>query len=111
MEDEPKRIPLNVPPNPKPPKRLPYVGDMIEWVNLLEVWANDQWVDDGGPYFDIKSWDNTLVRKGIIIEGSIVEDVWYWTVWQWQTGDMFCVSDETDQIRIISSCEDVQDNH
>ena len=101
--DVKKRVPLKTPPHPKPPSRSPVIGDMIEWVNLLEVWSNDSWVDDGGPYFDIKFWDNDLVRRGIIIEGSLLDDVWYWTVWRWKTGEVFCVSDETDQIRLLST--------
>ena len=105
MEDEPKRIPLKVPPTPKPPKQEPKVGDLIEWVNLLEVWANDKWVDDGGPYFDIKNWNDKLVRRGVILEESDIEGVKYWSVWHWFSGEYFCVSDETDQIRILSECE------
>ena len=107
MEDEPKKIPLAVPPAPKPPKRRPSIGDIVEWVNLLEVWADDKWVDAGSPYFDIKNWDDTLVRKGIIIEESLVDEVWYWTVWQWSTGVCHCITNETEQVRILSSCEDV----
>ncbi len=104
MDDQPKRVPLKTPPQPRPPKRLPVIGDLVEWVNLLEVWSNDAWVDDGGPYFDIQNWDNNLVRRGIIIEGSVIDDTWYWTVWRWETGEVFCVSDETDQIRLLSTC-------
>jgi len=107
MEDEPKKIPLAVPPSPMQSNGLPNVGDIVEWVNLLEVWSNDKWVDDGGPYFDIKNWEDDLVRTGLVIEESLIDEVWYWTVWQWGTGRCYCITNETEQIRILSRCEDI----
>jgi hypothetical protein len=56
---------------------FPKVGDIIQWVNLLEVWSNDNWVDDGGPYF-------------------------HWSVWDWKESKFYHVSSTTDEIRILS---------
>ena len=44
--------------------KFPRVGDLIEWVNLLEVWASDKWVEEGGPYFGISRWEEKMVRWG-----------------------------------------------
>jgi hypothetical protein len=92
----------------KPPIDLgfPKVGDLIQWVNLLEVWSNDSWVDDGGPYFNIEKWEAKLVRTGIVIERSIEEGIFHWSVWDWNNSKFYHVSSTTDEIRILSRCFD-----
>ncbi len=90
--------------------KLPKVGDLIEWVNLLEVWSSDRWVDEGGPYFGIAQWEDEMVKTGIVIEESIIEDIFHWTVWSWKLKKCFHISSTTDKIRIISRCKE-QDNH
>lgn len=89
-----------------PHLRFPKVGDLIQWVNLLEVWSNDNWVDDGGPYFNIEQWNAELVRTGIVIEQNIVEGIFHWSVWDWNNSVSYHVSSTTDEIRIISRCPD-----
>lgn len=86
--------------------KFPKVGDLIEWVNLLEVWANDKWVDEGGPYFGIDKWNAEMIKMGIVIEESVVEDVFHWTVWSWQHSCNFHISSTTDKIRILSRAQD-----
>lgn len=81
---------------------FPKVGDLVEWVNMLEVWASDSWVDQGGPYFDIANWDESMVRMGIVIEESIVDGIFHWTIWSWQLSKTFHASSTSDKIRIIS---------
>lgn len=85
---------------------FPQVGDLIQWVNLLEVWSNDSWVDDGGPYFNIEKWEAKLVRTGVVTERSIVEGIFHWSVWNWADSRFYHVSSTTDEIRIISRCFD-----
>lgn len=87
---------------PSPHLRFPKVGDLIQWVNLLEVWSNDSWVDDGGPYFDIGKWEAELVRTGIVIEQTIEEGIFHWSVWDWANARFYHVSSTTDEIRILS---------
>ena len=89
--------------------RFPKVGDLIEWVNLLEVWANDKWVDEGGPYFGIHEWNADMIKMGIVIEESVVEDVFHWTVWSWHHSCNFHISSTTDKIRILSRAQDELD--
>ena len=89
---------------------FPRVGDIIEWVNLLEVWANDKWVEEGGPYFGISKWERDLVKMGLVIEESIVEGIFHWTVWAWSTSEMFHISSTTDQTRVISRAKAKEDN-
>jgi len=81
---------------------FPKVGDIIQWVNLLEVWSNDNWVDDGGPYFNIEKWNADLVRTGVVIERQIVENIFHWSVWDWKDSKFYHVSSTTDEIRILS---------
>ena len=81
---------------------FPRVGDIIEWVNLLEVWAHDKWVDEGGPYFGISKWEKDVVKMGLVIEESIIEGIFHWSVWCWSKSETFHISSTTDQIRIIS---------
>tara|TARA_B100000927_G_C16186871_1_gene357712 strand:+ start:180 stop:533 length:354 start_codon:yes stop_codon:yes gene_type:complete len=90
--------------------KFPRVGDIIEWVNLLEVWASDKWVEDGGPYFGISQWEDGMVKAGIVIEESIVEDIFHWTVWSWKLNKCFHLSSTTDKTRVISRCKE-QDKH
>ena len=85
---------------------FPRVGDLVEWVNLLEVWSNDKWVDDGGPYFDVAKWNASLVRKGMIIEISLVEDIFHWSVWDFKHNKIHHISSTTDCIRVLSRCEE-----
>jgi len=82
--------------------QFPRVGDIIEWVNLLDVWASDKWVDEGGPYFGIAEWEKKMVKMGLVIEETVVEDMWHWTVWSWHENKFFHISSTTDQTRIIS---------
>ena len=82
--------------------RFPKLGDLIQWVNLLEVWSNDNWVDDGGPSFNIEKWNAELVRTGIVIEQTIEEGVFHWSVWDWASSKIYHVSSTTDEIRILS---------
>lgn len=84
--------------------KFPKVGDLIEWVNLLEVWSNDRWVDEGGPYFGIARWEDEAVKAGIVIEESIVEGIFHWTVWSWKLGKCFHISSTSDKIRVLSRC-------
>lgn len=86
----------------KEPIHLPRVGDLVEWVNIMEVWASDKWVDEGGPYFDIAKWDENMVRTGIVIEQSIIEGIFHWTIWSWKLNKMFHTSSTSDKIRILS---------
>ncbi len=81
---------------------FPRVGDIIEWVNLLEVWAHDKWVDEGGPYFGISKWQKDVVKMGLVIEESVVEGIFHWTVWSWVTRSFYHISSTTDQTRVIS---------
>lgn len=81
---------------------FPRVGDIIEWVNLLEVWAHDKWVDEGGPYFGISKWNDKMVKMGLVIEESVIEDMWHWTVWSWKDSHFYHISSTTDQTRIVS---------
>jgi hypothetical protein len=81
---------------------FPRVGDIIEWVNLLEVWAHDKWVDEGGPYFGISRWEEKMVKMGLVIEESVVEDMWHWTVWCWKDAQFYHISSTTDKTRIVS---------
>ena len=89
---------------------FPRVGDIIEWVNLLEVWAHDKWVDEGGPYFGISKWEKDVVKMGLVIEESIVEGVFHWTVWSWVTHCFYHISSTTDQTRVLSR-GNMEDNH
>lgn len=89
---------------------FPRVGDIVEWVNLLEVWANDKWVDEGGPYFGISKWEKDVVKMGLVIEESIVEGIFHWTVWCWSNSTMFHISSTTDQIRVISRSKTDEDD-
>ena len=82
--------------------KFPRVGDIIEWVNLLDVWASDKWVEEGGPYFDISNSDKSMVKMGLVVEESVVEDMWHWTVWCWKDTQFYHISSTTDQTRIIS---------
>lgn len=88
--------------SPKEELEFPKIGDLVEWVNIMEVWASDRWVDEGGPYFDIAKWEDGMVRVGIVIEESIVEGVFHWTIWSWQLNKTFHASSTSDKIRIIS---------
>jgi hypothetical protein len=88
--------------SPKEELEFPKVGDLVEWVNIMEVWASDKWVDEGGPYFDIAKWEDSMVRLGIVIEESIVEGIFHWTIWSWQLNKTFHASSTSDKIRIIS---------
>lgn len=85
---------------------FPRVGDLVEWVNLLEVWSNDKWVDDGGPYFDVAKWNAKLVRRGLVIEMSLVENILHWSVWDFNNCKTYHISSTTDCIRILSRCEE-----
>jgi len=90
--------------------KLPKVGDLIEWVNLLEVWSNDTWVDEGGPYFGIARWEDDMVKAGIVLEESIIEDIFHWTVWSWKLKKCFHISSTTDKTRVLSRCNH-EDKH
>ena len=86
--------------------KFPKVGDLIEWVNLLEVWSNDRWVDSGGPYFGIEEWNAEMIKVGVVIEESVVEDVFHWTVWSWRGLTCWHISSTTDNVRVLSSASD-----
>ena len=86
--------------------KFPKVGDLIEWVNLLEVWSNDKWVDSGGPYFDIEDWNADMIKMGIVIEEAVVEDIFHWTVWSWRGLTCWHISSTTDKVRGLSSSSD-----
>lgn len=88
--------------DPKNELEFPRVGDLVEWVNIMEVWASDKWVDEGGPYFDVGKWEADMVRVGIVIEESIVEGIFHWTIWSWKLNATFHASSTSDKIRILS---------
>lgn len=47
---------------------------------------------------------------GFVIEESIVDDVFHWSVWCWSISQTFHISSTTDKIRIISRAKAEEDN-